>query len=121
MFQYFDRVKETSTTTGTGNITLAGAASGGFVSFASVMSVGDTFNYCIQDQSGSAWEVGIGTYSGTNTLTRTTVLASSNSGLAVNFSSGSLYVFVTVPAWALKQDATYGTILRQMRGNSFNR
>ena len=44
------------------------------------------------------WEVGLGTYSGTNTLTRTTVLSSSNSGSATNFSAGTKFVFITLPA-----------------------
>lgn len=98
-FAYFDRVKETSTTTGTGAITLAGAATGGFRAFSSVYSNGDTMYYCITDQAGSNWEVGQGTYnSGGNTLSRNSVYASSNSNAAVNFTSGSLYVFTTVPA-----------------------
>lgn len=95
--EYYDRVKETSTTTGTGNFTLAGAVTG-FRTFGSVLSVNDTCGYCIALQGGSEWEVGIGTYSATNTLTRTTVLASSNSGSAVNFSSGTKDVFITIPA-----------------------
>lgn len=95
--KFFDRVKETATTTGTGDFTLAGAIAG-FRSFASVLSTNDTCYYCIALQGGSEWEVGIGTYSAANTLTRTTVLASSNSGSAVNFSSGTKDVFLTVAA-----------------------
>lgn len=95
--KYFDRVKETATTTGTGDFTLAGAATG-FRTFASVLSTNDTCYYCIALQGGSEWEVGLGTYSGTNTLTRTIVLSSSNSGSAVNFSSGTKDVFLTVAA-----------------------
>jgi Chaperone of endosialidase len=92
-----DRVQETTTTTGTGTITLAGAVSG-YQSF-SVIGNGNTTYYTIADQAGSNWEVGIGTYtlSGT-TLARTTVLASSNSGSLVNFTSGTKNVFVTYPA-----------------------
>lgn len=96
--KYFDRVKETATTTGTGNFTLAGAATG-FRTFASVLSTNDTCYYCIAGES--EWEVGIGTYSAANTLTRTTVLASSNSGSAVNFSAGTKDVFLTVPSRAI--------------------
>lgn len=99
-FAYFDRVKETSATTGTGPLTLAGAVSG-FRTFASVYSTSDTMYYTITDQTGANWEVGLGTYSGTNTLTRTTVLSSSNAGSAVNFTSGSLFVFVDLPKAAL--------------------
>lgn len=94
-FKYFDRVKETSTTTGTGAITLGGAASG-FRTFSSVYTTADTLYYTITDQNGSNWEVGLGTYS--TTLARTTVIASSNSNTAVNFTSGALYVFATVSA-----------------------
>ena len=90
-----DRVKETTTTTGTGTITLAGAASG-FQAF-SVIGDGNTTYYTIA--GGSEFEVGVGTYtlSGT-TLSRTTILESSNAGAAVNFSAGTKDVFVTYPA-----------------------
>jgi hypothetical protein len=92
-----DRVRETTTTAGTGTITLAGAVTG-FQSF-SVVGNGNTTYYTIAGQGTSEWEVGVGTYtlSGT-TLARTTVLASSNSGSLVNFSAGTKDVFVTYPA-----------------------
>jgi hypothetical protein len=92
-----DRVQETSTTTGTGAITLAGAVTG-FRTFGSVMANGDTIYYTITDQSPSAnWEVGVGTWNTGGTLSRTTILASST-GSAVNFTSGALYVFGTYAA-----------------------
>jgi hypothetical protein len=92
-----DRVKETSTTTGTGTFTLAGAATG-FQSF-SVIGNGNTTFYTIVDSAAGAWEVGIGTYASSGTtLSRDTILESSNSGSAVNFGSGSKDVFVTYPA-----------------------
>jgi len=92
-----DRVKETTSTTGTGTVTLLGAATG-FQSF-SVVGNANTTYYCIAGQASNEWEVGIGTYTSSGTtLARTTVLASSNSGLAVNFSSGTKDVFVTYPA-----------------------
>jgi hypothetical protein len=92
-----DRVKETSTTTGTGTLTLGGAATG-FQSFA-VIGNGNTTYYAIVDSNAGTWEVGIGTYtvSGT-TLSRDTVLESSNSGSLVNFDAGAKDVFVTYPA-----------------------
>lgn len=94
-----DRVKETSTTTGTGNLTLAGAVSG-FRAF-SLFANNDTFYYCIQHQSANEWEVGLGTYvSATPALARTTVLASSNAGAAVNFSAGTKDVFIADPGLA---------------------
>lgn len=92
-----DRVKETTTTTGTGTVTLAGAATG-FQSFA-VIGNGNTTYYTIAGQGTAQWEVGIGTYtSAGTTLSRTTVLASSNAGSLVVFSAGTKDVFVTYPA-----------------------
>lgn len=92
-----DRILETSTSTGTGAFTLSGAETG-FKSFSSVCSVADTVHYTIQAGTFSAptgdWEVGYGTYSSANTLTRTTVLRSSNANAAVNFSSGSKSVWL---------------------------
>ena len=94
-----DRVKETTTTTGTGTVTLGGAVSG-FQTFTSVLSNADTTYYAIVHTANGTdeWEVGLGTYSGTNTLARTTVLSSSNSGSATNFSAGTKFVFITLPA-----------------------
>lgn len=92
-----DRVKETTTTTGTGTVTLLGAVTG-FQSF-SVVGNANTTYYCIAGQGTSEWEVGIGTYtSAGTTLARTTVLASSNAGSLVSFSAGTKDVFVTYPA-----------------------
>ena len=92
-----DRVKETTTTTGTGTVTLLGASTG-FQSFA-VIGNGNTTYYTIAGQGTSEWEVGVGTYTSSGTtLARTTILSSSNSGSAVNFSAGTKDVFVTYPA-----------------------
>jgi hypothetical protein len=92
-----DRVQETTTTTGTGTVTLAGAASG-FQTFAAVGDGNSTY-YTIAGQTGTEWEVGIGTYTASGTtLSRTTVLSSSNSGSLVTFSAGTKNVFVTYPA-----------------------
>lgn len=96
-FSLYDRVKETATTTGTGDFTLAGAATG-YRKFSDVFSTNDLTYYCIQHQTTGEWEVGLGTYSASNTLTRTTVIASSNSNLAVSFSAGTKDVFVTLAA-----------------------
>jgi hypothetical protein len=103
-----DRVQETSTTIGTSTLVLAGAASG-FQSF-SVIGDGNTTYYTID--GGTEWEVGIGTYTllGT-TLSRDTILESSNGGTAVNFSAGTKNVFVTYPAErALYTDASSNAI-----------
>ena len=92
-----DRVKETSTTTGTSTFTLAGAATG-FQSF-SAIGDGNTTFYTIALVGGSQWEVGIGTYTSSGTtLSRDTILSSSNSGNAVDFSAGTKDVFVTYPS-----------------------
>ena len=92
-----DRVKETTTTTGTGTVTLAGASTG-YQSFAAVGNANTTY-YCIAGQTGNEWEVGIGTYTSVGTtLSRTTVLASSNAGSLVTFSAGTKDVFVTYPS-----------------------
>jgi hypothetical protein len=92
-----DRVRETSATAGTGTLTLAGAVSG-FQAF-SVIGDANTTYYGIVDATTGDWEVGIGTYtlSGT-TLSRTTVLSSSNAGSLVNFAANSKDVFVTYPS-----------------------
>lgn len=94
-----DRVKETTTSTGTGTIALAGAATG-YRAFSAVCAVGDTLYYAIAHQTAGEWEVGLATYSAANTLTRTTVHASSNSNAAVIFSAGTKDVFLSVTkAW----------------------
>lgn len=101
-----DRVKETTTTTGTGTLTLAGAATG-FQSF-SVIGNANTTYYAISSSGSSEWEVGLGTYTSSGTtLARTTILASSNAGSAVNLSAGTKDVFVIYPAGkAVLTDAT---------------
>jgi len=92
-----DRVKETTTTTGTGTVTLLGASTG-YQSFAAVGNANTTY-YTIAGQTTSEWEVGIGTYTSVGTtLSRTTVLSSSNGGSLVTFSSGTKDVFVTYPS-----------------------
>ena len=93
-----DRVKETTTTTGTGTITLAGAVTN-FVTFTSALSDGDTTYYAIVDDTNNDFEVGLGTFTASGTtLARTTVLASSNGGSAVNLSAGTKEVFITYAA-----------------------
>lgn len=89
-----DRVQETSTTTGTGTLTLAGAVSG-YQTFSSAIGNTNTTYYAIV--GGTEWEVGIGTV-GAGTLTRDTILESSNGGTAVNLSAGTKNVFCTYPA-----------------------
>lgn len=97
-FVVADRVLETCSAPGTGTVTLLGATTG-YQTFLAAIGNANTTYYTIADQTGGNWEVGIGTYtSAGNTLARTTVLASSNAGALVNFSSGTQNVFVTYPA-----------------------
>lgn len=97
-FVVADRVKETTTTTGTGTVTLLGAATG-FRSFSAIGNGNNTY-YTIAGQTGNEWEVGIGTYTASGTtLSRDTVLSSSAGGTTkTNFSAGTKDVFVTYPA-----------------------
>jgi hypothetical protein len=94
-----DRVKETSTTTGTGTFNLAGAEIG-FESFVSGVGNSNITYYAISNDGTSEWEVGIGTVTDAtpDTLARTTIITSSNSDNAVNFSAGTKTVFCTLPA-----------------------
>jgi hypothetical protein len=102
-----NRIQETTATTGTGTITLGGAVAG-FQSFA-VIGNGNTTYYCIVN--GTAWEVGIGTYTASGTtLTRTTVLSNSNGNTSPITLAGSSNVFVTYPSEkSVNQDASTGT------------
>src|SRR5210317_705134 len=91
-----DRVKETTTTTGTGTLTLGGAVTG-FETFTANLSDGDTTYYACTDNTD--FEVGLGTFTASGTtLARTTILASSNSGSAVDWGAGTRTVFCTLPA-----------------------
>ena len=93
-----DRVKETTTTTGTGAVSLGGAVTG-FETFAAGIGNSNTVYYCIAHQDQAEFEVGLGTLDGDSSdLTRTTVISSSNSDNAVDFSSGTKDVFCTIPA-----------------------
>ena len=94
-----DRVKETSTTTGTGTLNLAGAETG-YESFVAGIGTTNTTYYAIELNSAGEYEVGIGTVTDAtpDTLSRTTIISSSNSDAAVNFSAGTKNVFCTLPA-----------------------
>lgn len=99
---YYDRVMESSTTTGTGTYTLAGAITG-YQSFA-VVADGNSCHYCAMEVDGNGnpsggWEVGLGTFTlaGT-TLSRTTILASTNGGAAVSWAAGTRRIFLVAPA-----------------------
>lgn len=92
-----DRCKETTTTTGTGTITLAGAVAQ-FQAFQTAFAVGTKIMYAIVGQTGTEWEVGIGTLVTATTLSRDTVRSSSNADALVNFSAGTKDVFATLTA-----------------------
>ena len=94
-----DRVKETTTSTGTGTINLAGAETG-FETFVAGIGNSNTTYYCIQAQGGSAFEIGVGTVTDASpdTLSRTAIISSSNGDAAVDFGAGTKDVFCTLPA-----------------------
>ena len=100
-----DRVKQTTTTTGTGSVALSGTVSG-FQTFAQAFSSGSSDYYCIAD--GTNWETGIGTYTAGSpgSLSRDTILDSSNSAAAVSWGVGTKDVFVTMPAAAIGTEDT---------------
>jgi hypothetical protein len=113
-----DRVRETTTTTGTGTITLLGPVAG-FQSF-SVIGNSNTTYYSIVDVATGSWEVGIGTYTSSGTtLSRTIVLESSNAGALVNFGSGTKDVFCTYPADRSVSQADVGTAPNQLPLNQY--
>lgn len=90
-----DRVLDTTTSTGTGDIVVSGTAPSGYRTFSAVLTTSDTCYYSIGHESLNEWETGTATYSSANTLTRTTVSSSSNAGSAVNFSAGTKNVSLT--------------------------
>jgi hypothetical protein len=98
-FAVADRVKETSTTTGTGTLNLAGAEPG-YQTFVAGIGNGNTTYYAIVNRATSEFEVGIGTVTdaATDTLSRDTVISSSNSDALVNFSAGTKDVICTLPS-----------------------
>ena len=115
-----DRVRDTSTSTGTGNVTVSGSSPTGFRTLSAVLSVGDTFYYAIQGQSSSEWEVGLGTYSSANVFARTTILSSSNAGSVVTFSAGTKDVFLTLAASKTIQRDASGGVYDASGGGSDN-
>ena len=111
MPQMANRVQETTTTGGTGTITLGGAVTG-YLTFASSFATSSVLFYTIDNGVGE-WEIGIGTLVTTGTLSRTTVIASSNGGALVNFGSGTKRVFCSAPTRSLvpDQDSKSGYVL----------
>jgi len=107
-----DRVKETTLTTGTGSFALAGAVTG-YDSFGQIGS-GNTTYYAVYLDGGSEWEVGIGTYTSPSTLSRDTILASSNSGSVVTFSAGQKTIWCDYPAGKAVYTDASGNVSRSI-------
>lgn len=107
-----DRVKESSTTTGTSTYALAGAAAN-FQAFSAVCANSDTVYYVAVDRAGAGWEVGLGTWSTGNNLARTTILASSNAGSAVSWAAGTRDIMLTLPA---ERGVGLGTVVTSAAG-----
>jgi hypothetical protein len=103
-----DRVKDTTTTTGTGNITVSGTAPTGFRTLSTVATAdGDTLFLAIV--GGAEWEVCLATRVSANVYSRATPLASSNSGSAVSFAAGTKDVFITLPASKIADNTAYAS------------
>ena len=112
-----DRVKESSTTSGTGTITLGGAVSG-YQAFTAIGNGNQCYYTIVNIAVATEWEVGVGTYS-SSTLTRDTVLSSSNAGAKVSFSAGNKEVFVTYPADRSVSQADIGTAPNEIPFNQY--
>lgn len=98
-----DRVKESSNSTGTGNYSLDGAATG-FLTFGSVCVDGDLFDYAVNEIGGPKWETGLGRYNQfNNTITRVEIQASSNNGQPVNWTGEFKVIFISLNAISIRQ------------------
>ena len=112
MAYFSDLVRDTTTTTGTGDITLSGVAPTGRVAFGSAFAVGQLVQYSISTSSGAEWEDGIAPLSTSTTIQRssalTKVIASSNAGALVNFSAGTKDVYNALPSYFANSYRTRG-------------
>lgn len=115
MSQFADRVKETTTTTGTGAITLLGAVAQ-FETFTANFTLNQPFFYAIVGQTGTEWEVGLGWLSGATTLVRSIVMQSSNADALVSFSAGTKDVFNTIPSNFMNDAMTTGKAIASGAG-----
>ena len=119
--KYSDRVEDTTTSVGTGNITLANSPPTGRVSFNTAFGSGGIeaarFAYTIQSSDESEWETGIGYLSASTTLVRETVIGSSNSNNAVSFSAGTKKIFSPLLAYHAERLFNAGRSLMIARGN----
>lgn len=115
MSKFADRVKETSTSTGTGNFTLAGAVTQ-FETFAANFEIGQRLDYAIVGQTGTQWETGRGYLLNSTTLVREIVFESSNSDTPVNFSAGTKDVFCSYIAHYANSSPTAGKMVASRLG-----
>lgn len=116
MTYFADRVSDSTTSTGTGSITLAGTSSTGFRTFAAGFGTAPVYvEYCITDATTGAFEIGVGLFNGTTGLTRETVYASSNSNNLVSFAAGTKTVFATASARQISR-ANIGRTLAAING-----
>lgn len=116
-FLFYDRIKDTSTTTGTGDFTVSGSAPTGFRTFSAVYSVGDPVAYAIVGQSSSEWETGFGIYSASNTIQRTDPRSgSAGDNTLVTFSAGTKDVFVDAVAAFMNDVDTHGMVTAKING-----
>lgn len=113
-YNYKDRVKDTSTTTGTGNITLSGTAPTGFTNFNTAFGTSVTFIYVIQHQTLDEWEVGVGHLSASTTLVRDSITAGTNGTSAVNFSAGTKDVYCDITADQLNKIQTLAQVRKMV-------
>lgn len=111
------RVKDTSTTAGSGNLTLSGSAPSGYVTFNAAFGTNVRFDYAIENSVNGEWEVGVGYLSAATTLVRETVLESSNSGSAVTFSAGTQTVWCNWNPLRARRTASRGIAQQIARGN----
>jgi hypothetical protein len=117
---YYDRVEDTTTSTGNSNLTLSGTAPTGRVTFNTAFGNGGVeakrFAYVIQSSDESEWETGIGYLSASTTLVRETVIQSSNSNSVVTFSAGTKKVFASLIGYQAERMQTQGRTLIMSRG-----
>ena len=120
MPNFYDRVEDTTTTTGSSDMTLSGTAPTGRVTFSAAFGSGGVeakrFAYVIQSSDESQWETGIGYLSASTTLVRETVIQSSNSNSAVTFSAGTKKVFASLIGYQAERMQTHGRTLIMYRG-----
>lgn len=105
-YNYLDRIKDSTTTVGTGTLTLSGIAPEGYRAFTTYTAGTKRIPYCIEDTSSGSWEIGLGTLVTTTSFSRDSVFASSNSNTLVSFGSGTKTIFVTLPATPISKFST---------------